>query len=249
MSGAVAKRDQTIYTWRNLPHPLHADAVVSLQWCASGWKHIGWQSRHFSESAFRWRATVPGGVIEPILALTQESCFSTVQAALQRFAEWLGDDLHDAFDAPRVIVCVSESRSRMGRRFTTILSALQTGALIVARRRNETTYQLTTFYHPQGLVNEILLFPKDIERVAVEHLVRKYSKNGHLPAFDDVCHHVKRPHATDRHIRFVDPEKWGFESDRPGAVWNGLPGEPLEEIWNKNPVSLDPAPISEFTGD
>ncbi len=220
---------EVLYVWRRLRHPLTGSDSLTICWDRAGAQHFIEDRAHFREAESLWRRVVPAEVIEPVLQL-QETARPESDAALRRFAQWLEPPLRSVYAAPRVLVIESIPKGAACGRMTMIVIP-QFGACFISKRVESDHYEWRTMYFPRSLVNGLALFPESFAQTTIREIVETYTAAGTvLPDPDNPAHSVERRHEVDGAIRFIEPRVWGFESDRPGARWLGVPQDTHKEV-------------------
>ncbi len=220
---------EVLYVWRRLRHPLRGSDSLTICWDRAGAQHFIEDRAHFREAESLWRRVVPAEVIEPVLQL-QGMSRPESDAALKRLAEWLEEPLRSVYAAPRVLVIESTPMGTAHAR-TTMIAIPSFGACFISKRVGPDHYEWRTMYFPRSLVNGLALFPDAFALTTIRELVETYAAaDTVLPDPDDPAHSVLRRHEVDHTIRFIEPRVWGFESNRPGAKWLGVPEDTHKEV-------------------
>ena len=213
--------DPKLYTWRNLPCPFDVAETMEICWTQSGWIHAAIERGHFHDAATLWRRVFDKQVIDPVLTLKDNVRGDELRQTLFPFCQRLHANFASTLGLPRVIKMRTSPRNRHDKAIAKAIMALPCGCITPILLIRENAGVLNSIFFSDGLVRGLALFPQSFESQAVEYLISVYADNNRLTNPNDLKFCVQRRNETDRQICFIEPRKWGFESDVAGAPWIG----------------------------
>ena len=206
-------------TWR-LPHPESVQRNASAD-CQIGIDHTRWDhiiERHLQEKREQalWQEWLGQPIVKSLRDLTNMDPPKR-QSILTLASQIVESGLNVALRRPLVMM-----QTEMGYKTVEKWNAvLPNGAMCCIAWFRRKTGIIQTLYFPHEAIADRHVdrrWKQTVKTFVMRYATRRTLTDRELPKSQDVVP-VRSRSVFSTHIRYISPQQWGFDGDKPGAVW------------------------------